>query len=198
MAAHSRTKPLFVLLLITAGLATHGEEQQATFAGGCFWCMEPPYDKLPGVISTVSGYAGGEVKNPTYEQVSSGGTGHQEVVQVTYDDDQISYEKLLDVFWVNVDPFDDQGQFCDKGSQYLSGIFYHSEQQKKLAEASKWQLAKSLGSDQSIATFIEPLENFHPAEEYHQDYYQKNPLRYNFYRWGCGRDARLRAVWGEK
>lgn len=186
-----------ILLLAVLLLAAHGlsaEVRKATFAGGCFWCMEPPYDKLPGVISTVSGYAGGDVKNPTYEQVSAGGTGHQEVVQVTYDDEKISYEKLLDVFWRNVDPYDDTGQFCDKGEQYLSGIFYHNERQQKLAEDSKQEVARTL--DGEVVTFVKPLNAFYPAEEYHQNYYEKKPLRYRFYRSGCGRDARLEAVWG--
>lgn len=187
---------LLALGLLTSAAAVSADQQKATFAGGCFWCMEPPYDKLPGVISTVSGYTGGELKNPSYEQVSSGRTGHQEVVQVTYDDDQVSYQKLLDVFWVNVDPFDDGGQFCDRGSQYLSGIFYHDEKQKELAQASKKRVAEDLESDNTIATFIKPLDEFYPAEEYHQNYYEKNPLRYKFYRSGCGRDARLKALWG--
>ncbi|MCW8195089.1 peptide-methionine (S)-S-oxide reductase MsrA [Proteobacteria bacterium 005FR1] len=183
-------------IFLSFAIPAFAEVKKATFAGGCFWCMEPPYDKLEGVISTVSGYAGGELKNPTYEQVSSGRTGHQEVVQVTYDDEKVSYQDLLDVFWVNVDPLDDQGQFCDEGSQYLSGIFYQDEEQKRLAEASKEKV--ETGFDQSVKTFVKPLNAFYPAEEYHQNYYDKNPLRYNFYRSGCGRDARLKAVWGDR
>jgi peptide-methionine (S)-S-oxide reductase len=183
-----------VFLAVTAHAAA--DIKKATFAGGCFWCMEPPYDQLEGVISTVSGYAGGHVDNPTYEQVTSGNTGHQEVVQVTYDDDKVSYKELLAVFWANVDPLDDQGQFCDRGSQYLSGIFYHNEKQKRLAEASKEKVKE--GFDEPVETLVKPLNAFYPAEEYHQDYYEKNPLRYKFYRAGCGRDARLRAVWGDK
>jgi peptide-methionine (S)-S-oxide reductase len=184
------------LILLSAAAFCSAEIKKATFAGGCFWCMEPPYDELAGVISTVSGYAGGDVENPTYEQVSSGTTGHKEVVQVTYDDDKISYQDLLDVFWVNVDPLDDGGQFCDRGSQYLSGIFYHNEEQKRLTLASREKVSK--GFDQPVETFVEPLDAFYPAEEYHQGYYEKKPLRYNFYRSGCGRDARLKAVWGDK
>ncbi|MEX1033140.1 MAG: peptide-methionine (S)-S-oxide reductase MsrA [Cellvibrionaceae bacterium] len=188
----------FLAALLTGVSSVCAEEQKATFAGGCFWCMEPPYDKLPGVKATVSGYTGGELENPSYDQVSSGGTGHVEVVQVTYDDEQISYEELLEVFWVNIDPYDDRGQFCDKGSQYLSGIFYHNEEQKKLAEASKQQLAETKQVDPPIATFIRHLDEFYPAEEYHQNYYKKNPIRYRLYRSGCRRDARLEEVWGDK
>ncbi len=165
----------------------------ATFAGGCFWCMEHPFDSLPGVISVTSGYAGGSVKNPSYEQVSAGGTGHRETVQVIYDPTRISYAKLVDVFWHNVDPTDDTGQFCDKGAQYRSGIFYQNEGQKRVAEESKVAVEKRLGA---VATDILPASQFWPAEQYHQHYYKKNPVRYHFYRFNCGRDARLAAVWG--
>lgn len=168
----------------------------AIFAGGCFWCMEKPFDKLDGVISTVSGYTGGNVPNPTYEQVSSGGTGHTEAMQVTYDPAKIAYEDLLPVFWRNIDPFDDGGQFCDRGSQYRSGIFYQDEEQKRLAEESKAKYEEMLG--QTIVTEITPASTFYPAEDYHQDYYDKNPVRYKFYRWNCGRDQRLEEIWGEK
>jgi peptide-methionine (S)-S-oxide reductase len=171
-------------------------EAKATFAGGCFWCMEPPFDKLDGVTSTTSGYAGGHVENPTYEQVSSGGTGHAEVVQIVYDPDKVSYEKLLEVFWMNVDPFDAGGQFCDRGVQYRTGIFVHNDEQRRLARQSKRELQKELGRD--IVTEIEPLDEFYAAEEYHQDYYQKNPIRYKFYRTSCGRDRRLGEVWDEQ
>lgn len=165
-------------------------------AGGCFWCMEPPYDKTDGVISTISGYSGGKGANPTYEQVSAGSTGHLEVVKIEYDPAKVSYEKLLEIFWVNIDPLDADGQFCDKGSQYRSAIFFGNEKEKELAEASKKQIADKLG--QEVMTDILPAADFYPAEDYHQDYYMKNPLKYKFYRYGCGRDARLEAVWGAK
>ena len=172
--------------------------EKATFAGGCFWCMEPPYDALPGVISTTSGYIGGRTANPTYEQVSSGATGHTEAVQVVYDPGKVTYEKLLEVFWVNVDPTVRDRQFCDSGSQYRTGIFYHSQAQRKAAEASKAALEKSKPFKAPIVTPIEMAGTFYPAEDYHQDYYMKNPVRYKFYRNGCGRDARLRELWGDK
>jgi peptide-methionine (S)-S-oxide reductase len=167
---------------------------KATFAGGCFWCMEPPYDNLDGVLSTISGYAGGKKKNPTYEEVSAGNTGHTEAVQVTYDPKKITYEKLLDVFWRNVDPLTPNRQFCDVGSQYRTAIFYHDENQKRLAEESKNTLSKRF--KQPIVTEIVRAAEFYPAEDYHQDYYIKNPLRYKFYRYNCGRDQRLEELWG--
>jgi len=167
----------------------------ATFGGGCFWCMEPPFDELPGVVSTTSGYAGGQTKNPTYEQVSSGATGHAEVVQVRYDPKKVSYEKLLDVFWRNVDPVTANRQFCDGGSQYRSAIFYHDDAQRLAAERSKQALDGRF--DRPIVTQILPVGTFYPAEDYHQDYYKKNPARYKFYRWNCGRDQRLEQVWGK-
>jgi peptide-methionine (S)-S-oxide reductase len=170
----------------------------ATFAGGCFWCMEPPFDKLEGVVSTTSGYIGGTKANPTYEEVSGGGTGHTEAVQVVYDPSKVSYAKLLEVFWRNIDPLTPNAQFCDKGSQYRSGIFFHDAEQQKLAEESKRQLESSGRFKQSIVTEIVSATTFYAAEEYHQDYYQKNPLRYRYYRNGCGRDARLKEVWGEE
>jgi len=170
------------------------ETAKATFAGGCFWCMEPPFDKLDGVISTISGYAGGKKKNPTYEEVSAGNTGHAEVVQVTYDPKKITYEKLLEVFWRNVDPLTPNRQFCDVGSQYRTAIFYHDETQKRLAEESKKALSKRF--KEPIVTEIVAASEFYPAEDYHQDYYTKNPLRYKYYRYSCGRDQRLEALWG--
>jgi peptide-methionine (S)-S-oxide reductase len=169
---------------------------KATFAGGCFWCMEPPYDKLDGVISTTSGYTGGQKKNPTYEEVSSGRTGHAEAVEVVYDPKKINYEKLLDVFWHNIDPTVKDQQFCDVGSQYRTGIFYHDEEQKRLAEASKAAIEKSKPFKGAIVTEITRATEFYPAEDYHQDYYLKNPVRYKFYRNGCGRDNRLKQLWG--
>jgi len=169
----------------------------ATFAGGCFWCMEPPFDKLDGVISTVSGYTGGRTVDPTYEEVSSGTTGHAESLQVTYDPSRIGYEKLLDVFWHNIDPLARDRQFCDIGEQYRSAIFYHDDEQKRLAEASKRALEQSGRFKQPIATQIVATAPFYPAEEYHQDYYKKNPIRYKFYRYNCGRDQRLKELWGK-
>jgi peptide-methionine (S)-S-oxide reductase len=170
----------------------------ATFAGGCFWCMEPPYDKLPGVTATISGYTGGRKVNPTYQEVSAGGTGHAEAVQVIYDPKKVSYEKLLEVFWVNVDPTVKDRQFCDSGSQYRTGIFYHDEAQRKAAEASRAALEKSKPFKEAIVTPIEMAGAFYPAEDYHQDYYTKTPVRYQLYRNGCGRDARLKSLWGDK
>lgn len=173
-----------------AGLA------KATFAGGCFWCMEPPYDKLPGVVSTTSGYIGGQIKNPSYEQVSSGGTGHAEAVQVVYDPSKVSYEKLLEVFWHNVDPTTPNRQFCDIGEQYRTAIFFHDAEQKRLAEQTSAVVAKQLGK--KVVTEIVPAGPFYAAEEYHQDYYEKNPIRYKYYRNGCGRDRRLSELWGDQ
>ena len=170
----------------------------ATFAGGCFWCMEPPYDKLDGVLSTISGYTGGSKADPTYREVSAGGTGHAEVVQITYDPAKVSYEQLLEVFWRNVDPLDAGGQFCDRGDQYRTGIFVHDQEQRRLAEASKQALKDSRRFEQPIVTEIEDAGTFYPAEDYHQDYYEKNPIRYKFYRWNCGRDQRLTELWGEQ
>jgi peptide-methionine (S)-S-oxide reductase len=170
---------------------------RATFAGGCFWCMEAPFDKVPGVISTTSGYAGGKTKDPSYEQVSAGVTGHAEVIQVVYDPAKVSYEQLLEVFWRNVDPVDGGGQFCDRGSQYRTGIFYESDAQKVAAEASKRRLDESGRLPGAIVTEITALEAFYPAEDYHQNFYKKSFLRYRSYRAGCGRDRRLKELWGE-
>lgn len=173
-----------------AGLA------KATFAGGCFWCMEEAFDTVPGVIATTSGYTGGQVKNPTYEQVSSGRTGHAEAVQVEYDPSKVTYARLLEVFWRNIDPTQKDAQFCDYGSQYRSGIFYHDDEQKRLAEASRAALAKSKPFKSEIVTEITKAAQFYPAEDYHQNYYLKNPARYKFYKSGCGRAARLKQLWG--
>ncbi len=167
----------------------------ATFAGGCFWCMEPPFDKLEGVQSTTSGYIGGRTPNPTYEQVSAGGTGHTEAVQIVYDPTRVTYEKLLDVFWQNVDSLDAGGQFCDRGDQYRTGIFAHSDEQKRLAEQSKVSVTARL--KKPVVTEIVTAGQFYPAEGYHQDYYKKNPVRYKLYRWNCGRDQRLEKLWGK-
>jgi peptide-methionine (S)-S-oxide reductase len=178
--------------------ATKPGEAAAIFAGGCFWCMEPPYDELDGVISTTSGYIGGSVPNPTYEQVSAGGTGHAEAVRVVYDPAKIGYQQLVDVFWVNVDPSQVDGQFCDHGDQYRTAIFYLDDQQKLAAEQSLAALEKSKPFEGKIVTEIAPAMVFYPAEDYHQDYYQTNPLRYKYYRWGCGRDQRLMELWGDR
>ncbi len=173
-----------------------GASAVAVFAGGCFWCMEPPFDKLPGVISTTSGYVGGHVVNPTYEQVSAGGTGHVEAVKVTYDPAKVSYAKLLDVFWHNIDPVAVDRQFCDGGSQYRSAIFPIGDVQRREAEASKRTQEKDPRFKQPIATRIEASAIFYPAEGYHQDYYKTNPVRYKYYRFRCGRDQRLQEIWG--
>jgi peptide-methionine (S)-S-oxide reductase len=186
-------KRLALILALPVLIAAAPPRETATFAGGCFWCMEGPFDSLPGVISVTSGYTGGPVRNPSYGQVSSGGTGHRESVEIIFDPTKITYAKLLDVFWHNIDPLDNGGQFCDKGPQYRSGIFYHDATQQKLAEESKAAVEKKLGR---VATDILPASNFWPAEEYHQHYYKKNPVRYHFYRFNCGRDQRLKAVWG--
>jgi peptide-methionine (S)-S-oxide reductase len=168
----------------------------ATFSGGCFWCMEHPFDELEGVVSTTSGYTGGRLPNPTYEQVSSGATGHAESIRVVYDPARVTYRKLLEVFWRNIDPVARNGQFCDAGNQYRSAIYYNDETEKKQAEASRAELQASGRFQQPIATLIEPASTFYAAEDYHQDYYQKNPLRYKFYRYNCGRDQRLEEIWG--
>lgn len=169
---------------------------KATFAGGCFWCMEPPFEQLLGVVSVTSGYTGGQNKNPTYQEVSSGGTGHAEAVEIVYDPANIHYSRLLDVFWRNIDPLDAAGQFCDKGPQYRSAIFYHNDEQQRLAEASKLVLEQSGRFKQPIVTTIIPATTFYLAEDYHQHYSQKNPVRYKFYRYSCGRDQRLEELWG--
>jgi len=170
---------------------------KATFAGGCFWCMEPPFEKLDGVVSVTSGYTGGQKPMPTYEQVSAGTTGHTEAVVVVYDPAKVGYQKLLDVFWRNIDPLTANAQFCDRGSQYRAGIFFHDAEQERLARASKAALAASGRFSEPIVTEIAAADAFWPAEEYHQDYHKKNPVRYNFYRASCGRDRRLDALWGK-
>ena len=178
---------------ITTPSAPGANEAVAIFAGGCFWCMEAPYDKLPGVLSTTSGYTDGETKDPTYREVSAGVTGHTEAVEIRYDPAQVSYAKLLEVFWRNIDPFAVDRQFCDSGTQYRSGIYYSNEQERELARASADAVAEKFG--ETVATEIKPASTFYAAEDYHQDYYQKNPVRYKFYRRGCGRDKRLAALW---
>ena len=171
--------------------------EKATFAGGCFWCMEPAFEGLEGIVSVTVGYTGGSTQNPTYEEVSSGTTGHAESIEIVYDPAKISYARLLDIFWHNIDPFVKDRQFCDVGRQYRTAVFYHNEEQKKLAEASKKALEEANLSRGPIYTEIVPASTFYKAEEYHQMYYKKNPVRYKFYRWNCGRDARLEELWGK-
>jgi peptide-methionine (S)-S-oxide reductase len=191
-------KLLLTFTLLVAGVTNASTAQEehamATFAGGCFWCMEHPFDELDGVISTTSGYTGGHVKNPTYQQVSAGGTGHAEAIQIIYDPSRISYQKLLDVYWKNIDPLTAEAQFCDHGHQYRSAIFYHDAEQKKLATASAKAIQQKF--DKPVVTEITAFKAFYPAEDYHQDYYLKNPVRYKYYRWRCGRDQRLEELWG--
>lgn len=191
---------LLSVLLIAAANAEKDTSDKgyasAVFAGGCFWCMVHPFDELPGVLKVISGYTGGHKVNPTYKEVSSGDTGHVEAVQIVYDPARISYDKLLDVYWHNIDPLDAGGQFCDRGSTYKSVIFYGDEQQAQLAQRSRAALAKRL--KHPIVTEVRPAGPFYPAEDYHQNYYQKNPLRYRYYRYACGRDQRLRELWSRK
>lgn len=168
----------------------------AIFAGGCFWCMEPPYDKLDGVLSTVSGYIGGSAEDATYQRVSSGSTGHYEAVKIEFDPSKVDYAQLLEVFWRNIDPFDGNGQFCDKGPQYRAAVFALTDRQRELAAASKAKLADEKAGEGRFQTEVLPATTFYPAEDYHQDYYMKNALRYKFYRWNCGRDQRLEHIWG--
>lgn len=177
-----------------AAPATAAATKTAIFAGGCFWCMESDFDDTKGVIKTTSGYTGGTVPNPSYEQVSSGTTGHLESVEVTYDPAIISYAQLLTVYWQNIDPFDEEGQFCDKGSQYHAAIFYGSDEEKQLAEESLKKVENKFGKP--VATLLKPAGAFYPAEAYHQDYHSKNALHYEMYRHGCGRDARTAEIWG--
>jgi peptide-methionine (S)-S-oxide reductase len=196
-------------LIATLGLAAiaHGATpasrsaaprlEEATFAGGCFWCMETQFEGLPGVQSVVSGYTGGHTRNPTYEEVGSGETGHYESVDIRYDPGKISYAKLLDVFWHSIDPTQGDGQFCDLGTEYRSAIFYHGEAQQRLAEQSKLRIERSGVLKQPIVTLIVAAGPFYPAEEYHQDFWKKDPVRYRSYRLGCGRDRRLAQLWGK-
>ncbi len=189
-----RSLSIAALFILGIGAAPAPQLATATFAGGCFWCMQPPFEKLHGVVSVKAGYAGGSVKNPTYEEVSAGGTGHRESVEIVYDPRLIGYGQLLDVFWRNIDPTDNSGQFCDQGSQYRSAIFYHDVQQKALAEASKAAVERQL--HKRVVTDVIPASAFYQAEKYHQDYARKNPVRYRFYRFNCGRDQRLTEIWG--
>jgi peptide-methionine (S)-S-oxide reductase len=195
--------PLWLLLSLALGCATapgaaelSAGNARATFGGGCFWCMEPPYDALDGVISTTSGFMGGHVENPSYQQVVAGGTGHVEVVQVVYDPEKVTYRELLDVYWRNVDPLDGGGQFCDRGETYRPVIFTHDDDQRAEAAASQQAIEASGRFDAPIVVGIETATTFYAAEDYHQSYYRKNPIRYRIYRGGCGRDRRLNELWG--
>jgi len=193
----------FIYIPIIAGkslagdIGYRGPMKKATFAGGCFWCMEPPFERVDGISSVVSGYTGGQKENPTYEEVSSGVTGHTESVQINYDPLKVTYEQLLEIFWRNIDPTDAHGQFVDKGDQYRPGIYYHDEEQKRLAEDSKKKLQASGQFNEPIVVEILPANKFYPAEDYHQDYYKENPLRYKYYRHNSGRDQFLDKAWGE-
>lgn len=186
---------LAALFGVTAEAAPPSRPAVATFSGGCFWCTESDFDKIPGVLRTTSGYAGGTLANPTYKQVSAGGTGHIESVRVEYDPARVSYAALVDRFFRSVDPTDGGGQFCDRGSQYRTAIFVSTPEQRRVVEAAKARVTAVL--KKPVATSILPAGRFYPAEEYHQDYYKKNPIRYRFYRYRCGRDARLKQVWGQ-
>jgi peptide-methionine (S)-S-oxide reductase len=196
LAAATLALAATLFLAATATAQAPGNKAVATFAGGCFWCMEEAFDKVPGVIATTSGYIGGTKKHPTYEEVSAGVTGHTEAVQVAYDPAQVSYEKLLQVYWRNIDPTVKDRQFCDVGSQYRSEIFVHDDAQRKAAEASKAEIARTKPFKEPIVTPISTAGAFWPAEDYHQDYHVKNPVRYKYYKTGCGREARLRQLWG--
>jgi len=182
----------------TAAPAAKPDLQTAIFAGGCFWCVQSDFDKVPGVVRTVAGYTGGHVKNPTYEEVSSETTGHREAVKITFDANKVSYKRLLYIFWRSVDPTDAGGQFCDRGPSYETAIFVTNDEQRRLAEASKAALEKSGILGKPIVTPILPAGPFYPAEDYHQEYYKKNPIKYRFYRFSCGRDDRIRELWGNQ
>jgi peptide-methionine (S)-S-oxide reductase len=196
----NRTVTIALGLSLTFGAAASAQQKTAvaTFAGGCFWCVEADFDKVGGVISTTSGYIGGKIDHPTYKQVSAGGTGHAEAVEIVFDPQKVSYETLLDVFWRNIDPVAKDRQFCDSGDSYRSAIFVHGDEQRRLAEASRKKLKISAKFSEPIQTEITAADAFYKAEDYHQDYYLKNPARYKFYRWNCGRDQRLEELWGKK
>jgi peptide-methionine (S)-S-oxide reductase len=194
----------FLLLLgtltapVVGRAADSDKTEKAIFAGGCFWCMEEALENVPGVVSATSGYTGGQLANPSYAQVSAGKTGHTEAVEVVYDPAKVSYSELLEVFWHNIDPLTPNAQFCDHGSQYRAGIFYYNDEQKRLAEVSRQALVDSKRFSKPIVTEIVMASTFYPAEDYHQDYYKKNPLRYKFYKYNCGRAQRLEELWGSK
>ena len=190
---------MLAVLAAHAALATSDDElATATFAGGCFWCVESDFDAVPGVVETISGYTGGTVDDPTYKQVTAGGTGHREAVQIRYDPKEVSYERLLHIFWRSVDPTDGGGQFCDRGESYQTAVFVGNEEERRLAEASREALEQSMVLDSPVVTPIEQAGEFHPAEDYHQDYYIKSPFRYRYYRFACGRDSRVQQLWGKE
>lgn len=186
---------LLLLLTLLSPFVLAEDTAEAVFAGGCFWCMEPPYDELDGVLETTSGYTGGHVEDPSYQEVVAGGTGHYEAVKVTYDPSRVDYQTLLDVFWRNIDPLDAGGQFCDRGNSYRAAVFYRTPEQERLARASKESVKARF--DQPVVTEILKASEFYPAEEYHQNYYEKNPVRYKYYRFRCGREARLDELWAD-
>ena len=200
----TRSAPLIIAAILAASTsskalaASDDDLATATFAGGCFWCVESDFDKVPGVVETISGYTGGTVDNPTYKQVTKGGTGHREAVQIRYDPKQVSYDRLLHIFWRSVDPTDGGGQFCDRGESYQTAIFVGNDEERRLAEASKEALEQSMVLDTPVVTPIELAGEFYPAEDYHQDYYTKSPIPYRFYRFSCGRDSRVQQVWGRQ
>ena len=187
----------FMLAVVLGSASAQEKTAKAIFGGGCFWCVEADFDKVPGVISTTSGYINGKTKNPTYREVSAGGSGHNEVVEIVYDPAKVTYAKLLDVFWRNIDPLVKDKQFCDSGDMYRTGVYYLDDEQKKLAEETK-KTVQAKFAPRTVHTEIVKADTFYPAEEYHQDYYKKNEARYNFYRWNCGRDQRLEQLWGKK
>jgi peptide-methionine (S)-S-oxide reductase len=186
-----------LLAVSTLGASAQDKTAKAIFAGGCFWCVEADFDKVPGVISTTSGYLNGKTKNPTYKDVSAGGSGHVEAVEIVYDPAKVNYAKLLDVFWRNIDPLVKDRQFCDSGDMYRTGIYYLDDEQKKLADETK-KAVQAKFAPRTVYTEIVKADTFYKAEDYHQDYYKKNEARYNFYRWNCGRDQRLEQLWGKK
>lgn len=183
-------------LVLTTSTANAQKLEPVIFAGGCFWCVESDFDQIPGVVRTTSGYTGGSIENPTYQQVSRGGTGHLEAVEITYDPSQVSFDDLLTAFWHSVDPTDGGGQFCDRGESYTTAVFVRNAEEQRAAETSKQAAASELG--QEIATPIREAGKFYPAEEYHQDYYTKSPTRYRYYRWSCGRNQRVEKLWGDR
>ena len=187
----------FMLAVALGSASAQEKTAKAIFGGGCFWCVEADFDKVPGVISTTSGYINGKTKNPTYREVSAGGSGHNEVVEIVYDPAKVTYAKLLDVFWRNIDPLVKDRQFCDSGDMYRTGVYYLDDEQKKLAEETK-KTVQAKFAPRTVHTEIVKADTFYKAEEYHQDYYKKNEARYNFYRWNCGRDQRLEQLWGKK
>lgn len=193
-----RLAPILMAVCTLAAVSpARAAEAVATFAGGCFWCTESDFEKVPGVVSAVSGYTGGAVDRPSYQEVSAGGTGHAEAVEIRFDPAQVSYERLLEIYWHSIDPYTADAQFCDRGQQYRSAIFFHDDAQRATAERTRAELAKRYPDRPPIVTGIVAAGRFWPAEAYHQDYYKKNPVRYRYYRWGCGRDQRLDELWGQ-